>query len=82
MEVVALVGAHWDYTRALGKAMEVARDVKIHIGNLVGIEVVRRRGGELPVFRRSDVARHTEVLRDLPLILQLVIVELAVAVVD
>ena len=43
MEIVALVGAHRHKAGTHLKAVHLARDGAVHVGNLVGIEVVAGR---------------------------------------
>ena len=43
VEVVALVGAHGHEAGRHGEAVQVARDVAVHVGNLVRVEVIGGR---------------------------------------
>ncbi len=82
MEIAPLVGADGHKARTHCEAVHIARDIAIHVGNLVLIEVIACRESEIPVCRWADVARKREVLGDFPLIFEFVVVEIAVAVVD
>ena len=56
MEVVAFVWPYGNEARCHREAVKVARDVAVHVGELVGVEIVRRRESEVPVFGRLDIA--------------------------
>ena len=82
VEVVRLVGADGHERGAHAPAVQVAGDVAVHIRELVGVEVVRRREAEIPVFGGPQVAAEAKVLRDFAVILHLALIERAICVVD
>ena len=57
MKVVGFVWAYGYYARAHGEAVEVARDIKVHIGDFLQVEVIGGSCGELPVLGGAYVAR-------------------------
>ena len=82
MEVVRLVGTYGHEACGHGEAVEVARDVAVHVRQFVGVEVVACREAEVPVFRGLYTSVETEVLRQFSFVFHLLFVEFAVAVVD
>ena len=80
MEVVAFVRAHGHEACRHGETVEVARYVAVHIGELVGVEIVAGGESEIPVACGAYVARQAEVLRYFAVILHFFLVELSVAV--
>ena len=80
MEVIAFVGADRHKTGCHGKAVEVARNVAVHVGQTVSVEVVRGGEREVPVLGGPYVARKAQVLRYPWVVFHLLLVECSVAV--
>lgn len=80
VEVVTLVGAHRDETGTHLETVHRARDAAVHVGNLVGVEIIACHRCQGPVLGRTDAGIHTQVMSPTAVILQLVKVERAVAI--
>ena len=81
VEVIGLVGPHGHETCAHDKAVHLATHRAVHVGNLVGVEVVASREAEVPVLGGPDVSIEAQVVGKLALVLHLVVVESPISIV-
>lgn len=82
MEIVALIRTDWDERGTHGPTVHITRNVAVHVGDFVQVEIITCRETEVPVRRRSYVAAEAEVLAYLATVMHLFVVEGAIAVIE